>query len=145
MIYDFSELNQEQVEQLKKLVNDAILDLPDEDWVNLYNCIYADRKYPKIYANNKFTVNQVLKSTNIWGLLSNLEKTRQYSVEDAWFSIRKGILYSDDIPQKLLWNFKDVSAGMATLLVENYADDFDMAELADVMKLYTADYDDEEE
>lgn len=144
MIYDFSELNQEQVEQLKKQLNDVLLDLPDEDWVNLYNCIFADRKYPKIYPNNKLMVNQVLKGSNIWGLLSNLGKVRQYSVEDEWFSIRKGILYSNDVPQSLLWDLKNVSAGMATLLVENYADDFDMAELADVMRLYTADFNDEE-
>ena len=144
MVYDFSDLTDNQVSDLEKQVYEALLDLPDEDWVGLYNCIFADRKYPKIYENNKLMINQVLKDTNIWGLLTNLEKTRQYSVKDAWFSVRKGVLYSDDVPQRLLWDLKDASTGMAQLLVENYADDFDIAELADVMRPYSATGDEDE-
>ncbi len=145
MIYDFSDLTAAQKEQLEKEVNNALLDLTDEDWVNLYNCIFADKdKFPPIYENNDFRVNQVLKDRNIWGILQGLEKNPYYSVEDNWFSLRNSTLYSNDDPQSLLWDKQEAIKGMAKLLVENYADDFDIAELSDVMRPYSAECDDEE-
>ena len=141
MVYDFSELTEDQKKRLIKEVHDVLLDLPDDDWVNLYNCIYADNdKFPPIYENNALNINRVLKDKNIWGILSNLEEALYYSVKDMWFSLRNATLYSDDIPQSLLWDKKEAIDGMAKLLVENYADDFDIAELYDVMRPYSADY-----
>lgn len=146
MVYDFSELTEDQKKRLIKEVHDVLLDLPDDDWVNLYNCIFADNdKFPPIYENNALNINRVLKDKNIWGILSNLEEALYYSVKDMWFSLRNATLYSDDVPQSLLWDKTEAIDGMAKLLVENYADDFDIAELYDVMRPYSADYDDEEE
>lgn len=137
MIYDFSDLTAEQKERLVKEVNNALLDLSDEDWVNLYNCIYADKdKFPPIYENNDFNINRVLKDKNIWGILQGVEKKPFYSVEDGWFSLRNTTLYSNDEPKSLLWDKPKAINDMAKLLVENYADDFDILELADVMRPY---------
>lgn len=144
MIYDFSDLTDEQKQRLVKEVKEVLLDLTDEDWVGLYNCIFADKdKFPPIYENNDLTINQVLKDKNIWGILSGLEETPHYSVKDMWFSLRNAVLYSDDVPQSLLWEQKEVMDGMAKLLVENYADDFDIAELEDAMRPYSATSDEE--
>ena len=146
MIYDFSDLTVEQKERLEKEVNHVLLDLTDEDWVNLYNCIFADKdKFPPIYENNDCRINQVLKDKNIWGILQGLEKNPYYSVEDGWFTLRNNTLYSNDDPQRLLWDKQEAIDGMAKLLVENYADDFDISELYDVMRPYSADYDEDEE
>ena len=137
MIYDFSDLTAEQKERLVKEVNNVLLDLSDEDWVNLYNCIYADKdKFPPIYENNDFNINRVLKDKNIWGILQGVEKKPFYSVEDGWFSLRNTTLYSNDEPKSLLWDKPKAINDMAKLLVENYADDFDILELADVMRPY---------
>lgn len=137
MIYDFSNLTTEQKERLEKEVNNVLLDLSDEDWVNLYNCIYADKdKFPPIYENNDFNINRVLKDKNIWGILQGVEKKPFYSVEDGWFSLRNTTLYSNDEPKSLLWDKPKAINDMAKLLVENYADDFDILELADVMRPY---------
>ena len=137
MIYDFSDLTAEQKERLEKEVNNVLLDLSDEDWVNLYNCIYADKdKFPPIYENNDFNINRVLKDKNIWGILQGVEKKPFYSVEDGWFSLRNTTLYSNDEPKSLLWDKPKAINDMAKLLVENYADDFDILELADVMRPY---------
>ena len=137
MIYDFSNLTTEQKERLEKEVNNVLLDLSDEDWVNLYNCIYADKdKFPPIYENNDFNINRVLKDKNIWGILQGVEKKPFYSVEDGWFSLRNTTLYSNDEPKSLLWDKPKAINDMAKLLVQNYADDFDILELADVMRPY---------
>ena len=146
MIYDFSELTEDQKTRLIKEVRNALMDLPDEDWVNLYNCIFADDdKFPPIYENNALHINRVLKHKNIWGILSGLEESPHYSVKDMWFSLRNAVLYSNDVPQSLLWDKKEAIDGMAKLLVENYADDFELAELTDVMRPYSAVFDEEEE
>ena len=103
----------------------------------MYNCIYADKdKFPPIYENNDFNINRVLKDKNIWGILQGVEKKPFYSVEDGWFSLRNTTLYSNDEPKSLLWDKPKAINDMAKLLVENYADDFDILELADVMRPY---------
>lgn len=149
MVFDFSDLTEEQKQRLEKEVNEVLLDLYDEEWVNLYNCIFSDNtKFPYIYRNDDFTVNEVLKRKNILSILANLEKgkERYYSVDDDWFILKKATLYSNDNPHSLLWgDLKEATEGMAKLLVENYADDFNIQELWDVMIRYTAEGDEEEE
>ena len=144
MVYDFSELTEKQKKRLEKLVHDALLEIDNEDLVNLYSCILADGKnYLHIYDNNEAEINKQLQGKNIWKILRNYEKGRSYDTSDDWFVFYNNTLYSSDYPERILGNLPEAIHAMAKLLVENYADDFNIAELADVMRQYTAE--DEEE
>ena len=139
MAYDFSKLSKNQKESLKHYIQSTLLEIDDKVLVNLYNRILADNdEYPNLYPNNEVEINKRLKDKNIWKILYYLPIGPFYHEKDAWFYIPNNQLYSTNNPKQL---FKDSYGSlnkMAELLVEKYADDYDIVALQKVMQQYTA-------
>ena len=148
MVYDFSELNNYQLERLKQELSLALRQLDEEDWVYLYNNICVDdKKFPFIHENTPNVVEATLKdmNLNLWEVLRFLTHHRDfYSTEDGWFILQRGELKSSNNPRSLI-SARKANQDMANSLVENYAEDFDIVELSDVMSPYSAPGDDEDE